>query len=93
MAVLSGGGSAQVQPIGGAITGPQSLPALLGAGGLGSVVAAESHSGEGAERQRAIRRRIRCDGCRRAGRLIAGGDRLREPVGQRRHGRDQPGSQ
>ena len=86
-AVLSGGGSAQVQPVGGAaITGSSPCPPCWAPGNLGSVVTADRDSGQGAKCQSPIRRRLRCR-CRCVPCcLIASGNRLRKPMGKRRHG-------
>jgi hypothetical protein len=62
------------------------VPALLVDCDMGPVVAAERHSGQGAQCKGVIRRRVRRHGSHHASGIIAGGHCVCQPVGQRRHG-------
>ncbi len=81
-AVLSGGGSAQVQPVGGGITGPTPCPPCWGGVVWDPILSACSHPVESAKCKGPVRRWIRCGRCGFAGSIVPGGDCLCESMGQ-----------
>ena len=82
--VLSGGGSAQVDPMGGNAVPQSANTPLFRAGGLASLVAAESHSRQGAACGRAVQRRNRSGRGGATGEGLRRGDRFRQSAIQRR---------
>ena len=77
--MISGGGSAQVDP-------PGRMPIEVAGACVVPDVADESNRGEGAGRAGEIRSGQRSGGCGDAGEGLRCGDRVRVPVGKRRHG-------